>query len=46
MVLECAKDSVANPIAPGEPNHTASKERGDLEDIHNNMANIGYNRDN
>ena len=46
MVLECAKDSVANPIAPGEPNHTAAKERGDLEDIHNNMANIGYNRDN
>ena len=46
MVLECAKDSVANPIAPGEPNHTAAKERGDLEDIHNLTANIGYNRDN
>ena len=44
MVLECAKDSIANPIAPGEPNHVAAKERGDLEDIHNNMAHIGYNR--
>ena len=46
MVLECAKDSIANPIAPGEPNHVAAKERGDLEDIHNNMAHIGYNRHN
>ena len=41
MVLECAKDSVANPIVPGNPQYKAAYERGEIEDIHNSMTNFG-----
>ena len=33
MVIECSKDSVVDPVVAGNPQHKASKERGDLEDI-------------
>ena len=45
MVLECAKDSVVNPITPGEPQYKANKRKGDLEDIYDSGTNI-YNRHN
>ena len=45
MVLECAKDSVVNPITPGEPQYKANKQKGDLEDIYDSGTNI-YNRHN
>ena len=41
MVLECAKDSVANPIVPGNAQYKAAYERGEIEDIHNSMTNFG-----
>ena len=41
MVLECAKDSVANPIVPGNPQYKAAYERGELEDLHGGNENFG-----
>ena len=34
MVLECAKDSVVNPVVAGEPQYKQIKTKGDLEDIY------------
>jgi len=45
MVLECAKDSVVNPVVAGEPQYKATKRKGDLEDIYDSSTNI-YNRHN
>jgi len=45
MVLECAKDSVVNPVVAGEPQYQANKNKGDLEDIYDSSTNI-YNRHN
>ena len=45
MVLECAKDSIVNPAFAGQPEHKASKRKGDLEDIYDSSTNI-YNRHN
>ena len=45
MVLECAKDSVVNPVVAGEPQYKANKNKGDLEDIYDSSTNI-YNRHN
>ena len=36
MILECAKDSVANPVVIGEPNYKASSERPELYDLYDN----------
>ena len=45
MVLECAKDSIVSPAFAGQPEHKASKRKGDLEDIYDSSTNI-YNRHN
>ena len=45
MVLECAKDSVVNPVVAGEPQYKANKNKGDLEDIYDSSTNV-YNRHN
>ena len=45
MVLECAKDSVVNPVVAGEPQYQANKNKGDLEDIYDSSTNV-YNRHN
>jgi hypothetical protein len=45
MVLECAKDSVVNPVVAGDPQYQANKNKGDLEDIYDSSTNI-YNRHN
>ena len=45
MILECAKDSVVNPVVAGEPQYQANKNKGDLEEIYDSSTNI-YNRHN
>ena len=34
MVLECAKDSVVNPTAIGEPKHKITQSIGELYDLY------------
>jgi|TARA_B110000858_G_scaffold76401_1_gene88640 hypothetical protein len=36
MVLECAKDSVVNPVVMGSPEYVANSERAELYDIYEN----------
>ncbi len=41
MVLECAKDSIVTPQYAGDPQYKAAYDRGEVEDIHNHMTNLG-----